>query len=79
MENSKKSKVPCPNCKGNGYVRVPYELAKEEVIVQCGVCESQGEVNEDEIDNIIIDSDGCLLYTSPSPRDVEESRMPSSA
>ena len=23
--------------------------------------------------------DGCLLYTSPSPRDVEESRMPSSA
>ena len=24
-------------------------------------------------------NDGCLLYTSPSPRDVEESRMPSSA
>ena len=23
--------------------------------------------------------DSCLLYTSPSPRDVEESRMPSSA
>ena len=23
--------------------------------------------------------DVCLLYTSPSPRDVEESRMPSSA
>ena len=23
--------------------------------------------------------EGCLLYTSPSPRDVEESRMPSSA
>ena len=23
--------------------------------------------------------DHCLLYTSPSPRDVEESRMPSSA
>ena len=29
----------------------------------------------------IIESDAwtCLLYTSPSPRDVEESRMPSSA
>ena len=26
-----------------------------------------------------IDGKGCLLYTSPSPRDVEESRMPSSA
>ena len=24
-------------------------------------------------------SNNCLLYTSPSPRDVEESRMPSSA
>ena len=24
-------------------------------------------------------SNDCLLYTSPSPRDVEESRMPSSA
>ena len=28
----------------------------------------------DAIDNV-----NCLLYTSPSPRDVEESRMPSSA
>ena len=26
-----------------------------------------------------IDLYACLLYTSPSPRDVEESRMPSSA
>ena len=26
-----------------------------------------------------ISNEGCLLYTSPSPRDVEESRMPSSA
>ena len=25
------------------------------------------------------DGGSCLLYTSPSPRDVEESRMPSSA
>ena len=31
--------------------------------------------------DIITDGEGysCLLYTSPSPRDVEESRMPSSA
>ena len=26
-----------------------------------------------------VEGEGCLLYTSPSPRDVEESRMPSSA
>ena len=29
-------------------------------------------------DGLVCDKD-CLLYTSPSPRDVEESRMPSSA
>ena len=58
MANLKKSKVPCPNCKGNGFVRVPYELAKEEVIVQCGVCESEGEVNADEVDNIVVDAHG---------------------
>ena len=30
--------------------------------------------------NTVIDqSDTCLLYTSPSPRDAHESRMPSSA
>ena len=28
---------------------------------------------------ITLKSSTCLLYTSPSPRDVEESRMPSSA
>ena len=35
--------------------------------------------NDLDVRNIICDDDGCLLYTSPSPRDVEESRMPSSA
>eukprot|EP00829_Urostomides_striatus_P014450 TRINITY_DN4284_c0_g1_i2.p3 TRINITY_DN4284_c0_g1~~TRINITY_DN4284_c0_g1_i2.p3 ORF type:complete len:129 (-),score=32.29 TRINITY_DN4284_c0_g1_i2:10-396(-) len=30
-----------------------------------------------EIDNIMVK--GCLLYTSPSPRDLSTSRMPSSA
>ena len=29
--------------------------------------------------NCLIDTIGCLLYTSPSPRDAHESRMPSSA
>ena len=38
------------------------------------------------LDNMAMDSDGdlmlrmgCLLYTSPSPRDLSTSRMPSSA
>ena len=52
----------------------------------------QGQVAEQvlrsyDFDQLFIGADGidlqrgttCLLYTSPSPRDVEESRMPSSA
>jgi len=54
----KYKKVICPTCKGNGYVRIPYTLAKEEVTAQCGVCDSEGEINANEVDNIIIDSDG---------------------
>ena len=27
----------------------------------------------------VLDTRGCLLYTSPSPRDRQKSRMPSSA
>ena len=59
MEKSKKTKrIICPHCKVNGFIRVPYQLAKEEVHAQCGVCDSEGEVDANEVDNIIIDSDG---------------------
>tara|TARA_B110000902_G_C14010071_1_gene476099 strand:+ start:333 stop:521 length:189 start_codon:yes stop_codon:yes gene_type:complete len=53
-----KLKVICPACKGNGYIRVPYKLAKEEVTAQCGVCESEGEIDADKVDDVIVDSDG---------------------
>ena len=33
----------------------------------------------EKVQAIVVEHLGCLLYTSPSPRDVEESRMPSSA
>ena len=58
MAKSKKNKIICPECKGNGYVRIPYQLAKEEVTAQCGVCDSEGEIDATEVDNIIIDADG---------------------
>ena len=29
--------------------------------------------------SVVVESEGCLLYTSPSPRDAIPSRMPSSA
>ena len=40
---------------------------------------SPGQTGTDSSFGPLIGEGGCLLYTSPSPRDVEESRMPSSA
>ena len=38
------------------------------------------KIKHEREDIPVIEQDvACLLYTSPSPRDVEESRMPSSA
>jgi len=58
MAKSKKNKIICPTCKGNGYIRVPYRLAREEVTAQCGVCDSEGEIDASQADDIIVDSDG---------------------
>ena len=46
---------------------VVLSVSKDLPFAQQRFCANEG------IDNV------CLLYTSPSPRDVEESRMPSSA
>ncbi len=59
MEKSKKTKkVICPHCKGNGFIRVPYKLAKEEITAQCGVCDSEGEIDAEQRDDLYVDSDG---------------------
>ena len=60
MEKSKKKtkKVTCPHCKGNGFIRIPYQLAKEEITAQCGVCESQGEIDAEERNDLYVDADG---------------------
>ena len=36
-------------------------------------------VEDEAVGQQYLEQHNCLLYTSPSPRDVEESRMPSSA
>ena len=42
--------------------------------------EGEGEVAEEAKEDAAVDHKiGCLLYTSPSPRDRHRSRMPSSA
>ena len=55
---------------GAGYVGMSIAVAlavKEDVLIL--------ESNKEKIDRI----NSCLLYTSPSPRDRQKSRMPSSA
>ena len=37
------------------------------------------EIDTKSIEDILIETESCLLYTSPSPRDRQKSRMPSSA
>ena len=41
--------------------------------------DNMGGVSANRVTNDNADIIGCLLYTSPSPRDTRESRMPSSA
>ena len=69
--------APCRVCGenkycSNGFEETPcgdheHSPAGSATRAQCTCVEGYEHVN------------GCLLYTSPSPRDVEESRMPSSA
>ena len=45
----------------------------------CQYCYEKFSTKELTFDHLIPRSKGCLLYTSPSPRDRTRSRMPSSA
>ena len=46
------------------------------IITESGESDKKSFGNKGILDGLPV---SCLLYTSPSPRDVEESRMPSSA
>ena len=56
-------------------------LTKENLIKMANkVTEVTKDILPDQdLDCVVYGCTSCLLYTSPSPRDVEESRMPSSA
>ncbi len=47
MASSKTRKVICSVCNGNGFIRVPYEQAREEQFANCDFCNSQGEIEEE--------------------------------
>ena len=53
---------------------VPAELASRLTVVEGDIADA------DLVDGVVAGADAvCLLYTSPSPRDLSTSRMPSSA
>ena len=52
-------KIICPRCSGNGYFKIKESVENpEEKVVQCPMCDSQGEIDEQKADSIIIDADG---------------------
>ena len=64
------------------------DMQLEHPLVIAGPCSAETEAQVLKIAHQLKDSDvnyyragiwNCLLYTSPSPRDAHESRMPSSA
>ena len=62
MEKSKKYNVHaaiCPDCKGNGYVKAVIEEGRENIVIQCKTCDSEGEiyVDESEVIESYIDAD----------------------
>ena len=53
MEKSeKKTKKICEVCKGNGFIRIPYEQAREEQWADCDFCNNQGEIEVEEDDTV---------------------------
>ena len=61
MAKSKKTKhsAICPDCNGNGYVKMVLEEGREHVVAQCVTCESEGEiyVDESEVVEFYLDDD----------------------
>ena len=50
MADSKTVKKICDVCKGNGFIRIPYEQAYEEQWADCDFCKNQGEIEVEEDD-----------------------------
>ena len=65
-------------------LRTPYnydrdEVSKNTALVFNDESLAQQQFKDENNINLMIRKYGCLLYTSPSPRDRQKSRMPSSA
>jgi len=71
MANLKKRKhsAICPDCSGNGYVKLVLEEGREHIVAQCVTCESEGEIYVDEsevidvyVNDDLVTGDACKLH-----------------
>ena len=52
-------KVICPRCNGNGYFKVKESVERQmDKVVQCPMCGSQGEIDEEKAHSLYVDADG---------------------
>jgi DnaJ-class molecular chaperone len=59
MGQPKTKKIICPRCTGNGYFKVKESVERPvDQVVQCPMCNSQGEIDEDKASSIYVDADG---------------------
>ena len=79
MSNNNKNILYCSFC-GKSQHEVRKLIAGPTVFI-CDECVElcMDIIKEESKDTFVKHQDGCLLYTSPSPRDATLSRMPSSA
>ena len=72
--------VDCPEAFSAGDCATVPDLSKDDPNATCSPS-AQHAVRQAKVlaDNVVAHLRGCLLYTSPSPRDRTRSRMPSSA
>tara|TARA_Y100000361_G_C11052588_1_gene286078 strand:+ start:35 stop:217 length:183 start_codon:yes stop_codon:yes gene_type:complete len=38
----------CPQCKGNGFIKLLLEEERVSTVIQCNICNSEGEVHDKE-------------------------------
>jgi|TARA_R100001015_G_C4489745_1_gene67690 DnaJ-class molecular chaperone len=41
----------CPQCKGNGFIKLLLEEGRVDIVTQCNLCNSEGEIYDKEFDD----------------------------
>ena len=55
----KEKKLICPRCYGNCFFKVKESVERQvDTVVQCPMCSSQGEIDEEKANTMYVDADG---------------------